>query len=96
MFLDLDENIASNWDLYLITIVTLLVGMLIYLRRPPVPNAEQPPQQPPAAANNEAPAAAATAAAPATAATAAAPAGATAVAQPAAVREHAPLLDDVQ
>lgn len=57
ILLQLDENIASNWDLYLITILTLLLGMVIYLRRPPAPEplpnqprAEQhnpPPQQPP-------------------------------------------------
>lgn len=31
----MDENIASNWDLYLITILTLVLGMIIYYRRPP-------------------------------------------------------------
>lgn len=40
MFVDLGENVASNWDLYLITIVTLLIGFLIYVRRPPL-HAEQ-------------------------------------------------------
>lgn len=39
--LGLDENIASNWDLYLITIITILLGMIIYSRRPPH---EAPPQ----------------------------------------------------
>lgn len=29
----LDENIAANWDLYLITILTLLLGFLTYTRR---------------------------------------------------------------
>lgn len=44
ILLQLDENIASNWDLYLITILTLLLGMVIYLRRPPAP---EPPPNPP-------------------------------------------------
>lgn len=44
ILLQLDENIASNWDLYLITILTLLLGMVIYLRRPPAP--EPLPNQP--------------------------------------------------
>lgn len=35
MLMGLDENIASNWDLYLITIVTIFLGMIIYSRRPP-------------------------------------------------------------
>lgn len=52
ILLQLDENIASNWDLYLITILTLLLGMVIYLRRPPAPeplhNQPNDEQQPPA------------------------------------------------
>lgn len=39
----LDKNIASNWDLYLITIITILLGMIIYSRRPPP---ELPPRPP--------------------------------------------------
>ncbi|XP_052860297.1 protein sel-1 homolog 1 [Anopheles cruzii] len=31
---DLDENIASNWDLYLITAITILFGAALYFRRP--------------------------------------------------------------
>lgn len=47
----MDENIASNWDLYLITVLTLLLGLMIYLRRPPGPvyEAPAPPPQPEAA-----------------------------------------------
>lgn len=33
----MDKNIASNWDLYLITILTVLLGLVFYFRRPPVP-----------------------------------------------------------
>ncbi|XP_061392292.1 protein sel-1 homolog 1 [Musca vetustissima] len=29
----LDENIAANWDLYMITILTLLLGFIMYTRR---------------------------------------------------------------
>ncbi len=55
ILLQLDENIASNWDLYLIKILTLLLGMVIYLRRhAPETLPNQPPddrqpvqQQPP-------------------------------------------------
>ena len=45
----LDENIASNWDLYLITVVTILLGMVIYSRRPTnqAPPAPQPENQAP-------------------------------------------------
>ncbi|XP_031619658.1 protein sel-1 homolog 1 [Contarinia nasturtii] len=32
---ELDKNIASNWDLYLITIFTILLGTIFYFRRPP-------------------------------------------------------------
>lgn len=32
---ELDKNIASNWDLYLITILTILLGTIFYFRRPP-------------------------------------------------------------
>lgn len=57
VILHLDENIASNWDLYLITILTLFLGMIIYFRRPTAPEANiqnnqnnaDTPQQPPAA-----------------------------------------------
>lgn len=35
MLMGLDENIASNWDLYLITVITIFLGMIIYSRRPP-------------------------------------------------------------
>lgn len=34
MLMGLDENIASNWDLYLITVMTIFLGMIIYSRRP--------------------------------------------------------------
>ncbi|XP_059618669.1 protein sel-1 homolog 1 [Phlebotomus argentipes] len=45
----LDENIASNWDLYLITILTLILGFTIWLMRPPhLQPAEPRPQPPPA------------------------------------------------
>jgi alpha-mannosidase II/SEL1 protein len=47
----LNENIASNWDLYLITIITILLGMIIYSRRPP-PETPQPSPQP-QSSNNE-------------------------------------------
>lgn len=47
----LDENIASNWDLYLITIITILLGMIIYSRRPP-PEAPTPQPSSPSQ-NNE-------------------------------------------
>lgn len=53
--LHLDENIASNWDLYLITLLTLVLGMIMYTRRPtqpPVNQEEQAPQQDHAAPNN--------------------------------------------
>lgn len=43
----LDENIASNWDLYLITILTLILGFTIWLMRPPHQQPAEPrPQQP--------------------------------------------------
>lgn len=38
---ELDKNIASNWDLYLITILTILLGMIFYFRRPPIQNIER-------------------------------------------------------
>ncbi|XP_037948535.1 protein sel-1 homolog 1 [Teleopsis dalmanni] len=38
----LDENIAANWDLYMITILTLLLGFIMYTRRP---YQQQQPQQ---------------------------------------------------
>lgn len=62
MLMGLDENIASNWDLYLITIITIFLGMIIYSRRPPpepLPNEQPTNEAPPAAAaprdTNEAP-----------------------------------------
>lgn len=45
VLLHLDENIASNWDLYLITILTLALGMIIYTRRPPAPTPTPAQQQ---------------------------------------------------
>lgn len=42
VLLNLDENIASNWDLYLITILTILLGAALYFRRPPGPGAANP------------------------------------------------------
>ncbi|KAH8381834.1 hypothetical protein KR009_000463 [Drosophila setifemur] len=30
----MDENIAANWDLYMITVLTLLLGIIMYMRRP--------------------------------------------------------------
>ncbi|XP_050080801.1 protein sel-1 homolog 1 [Anopheles maculipalpis] len=52
---NLDENIASNWDLYLITVITILCGAGVYFWRP-VPTV---PTSPPANQNdrigNEAP-----------------------------------------
>ncbi|XP_062538412.1 protein sel-1 homolog 1-like [Armigeres subalbatus] len=54
VLLELDENIASNWDLYLITMLTVVLGAALYFRRPP----------PPGAANYNQPAAAAPAAPP--------------------------------
>lgn len=38
---ELDKNIASNWDLYLITILTILLGTIFYFRRPAVQNVER-------------------------------------------------------
>uniref|UniRef100_A0A182Y7P1 Extracellular protein sel-1 n=1 Tax=Anopheles stephensi TaxID=30069 RepID=A0A182Y7P1_ANOST len=38
---NLDENIASNWDLYLITVITILCGAGVYFWRP-VPTAPTP------------------------------------------------------
>ncbi|XP_022223815.1 protein sel-1 homolog 1 [Drosophila obscura] len=38
----LDENIAANWDLYTITLLTLLLGFIMYTRRP----FQQPDVQP--------------------------------------------------
>ncbi|XP_070500245.1 protein sel-1 homolog 1 [Chironomus tepperi] len=49
----LNENIASNWDLYLITIITILLGMIIYSRRPP-PETPQPSPQPQTNSENSA------------------------------------------
>ncbi|XP_055373676.1 protein sel-1 homolog 1 [Condylostylus longicornis] len=53
--LHLDENIAANWDLYLITILTLLLGFVIYNRRPPQIQDNIGAQQPPRQNNNDAP-----------------------------------------
>lgn len=39
-----NQNIASNWDLYLITFLTIFFGMVFYFRRPPVPEAEDAPR----------------------------------------------------
>uniref|UniRef100_U5EUQ4 Putative extracellular protein sel-1 n=1 Tax=Corethrella appendiculata TaxID=1370023 RepID=U5EUQ4_9DIPT len=41
----LDENIALNWDLYLITILTILLGAIIYFRRPPQAIGDEQGQQ---------------------------------------------------
>ncbi|XP_017039849.1 protein sel-1 homolog 1 [Drosophila ficusphila] len=41
----MDENIAANWDLYMITFLTLLLGIIMYMRRP-VQQQDQPAQQP--------------------------------------------------
>ncbi|EDV43958.1 uncharacterized protein Dana_GF18742 [Drosophila ananassae] len=43
----MDESIAANWDLYMITILTLLLGIIMYMRRPFI-QPDQPAQQPPA------------------------------------------------
>ncbi|XP_058126856.1 protein sel-1 homolog 1 [Anopheles ziemanni] len=46
---NLDENIASNWDLYLITVITILFGAALYFRRPVAPAPPPPgghPRQP--------------------------------------------------
>lgn len=43
--LGLDENFSSNWDLYLITIITILLGMIIYSRRPPHEQQQQQASQ---------------------------------------------------
>ncbi|XP_034484544.1 protein sel-1 homolog 1 [Drosophila innubila] len=42
----MDENIAANWDLYLITILTLLLGIIMYARRPFQQPEQQVAQQP--------------------------------------------------
>ncbi|KAL7727843.1 hypothetical protein ACLKA6_019776 [Drosophila palustris] len=64
----MDENIAANWDLYMITILTLLLGIIMYTRRPfqQPEQAQAAAQQPPPQVNdmaampvNAAPAAAA-------------------------------------
>lgn len=48
IILQLDENIVSNWDLYLITFLTVLLGLIIYLRQPrPGQEQEQAAQQEP-------------------------------------------------
>eukprot|EP00099_Drosophila_melanogaster_P010122 NP_001262882.1 HMG-coA reductase degradation 3, isoform B [Drosophila melanogaster] len=41
----MDENIAANWDLYMITVLTLLLGIIMYMRRP-FQQPDQPAQQP--------------------------------------------------
>ncbi|XP_017091795.2 protein sel-1 homolog 1 [Drosophila bipectinata] len=43
----MDESIAANWDLYMITVLTLLLGIIMYMRRPFLQQ-DQPAQQPPA------------------------------------------------
>ncbi|XP_052900406.1 protein sel-1 homolog 1 [Anopheles moucheti] len=40
---NLDENIASNWDLYLITVITILCGAGLYFRRPVPVSIPEPP-----------------------------------------------------
>lgn len=45
ILLHLDENIVLNWDLYLITLLTMILGMIIYFRRPPLQAPHQPQQQ---------------------------------------------------
>lgn len=53
----LDENIAANWDLYMITILTLLLGFIMYTRRPyqnQPPPANNEDEQAPAATNDDA------------------------------------------
>lgn len=39
--LHLDENIVANWDLYLITILTLFLGLIMYMKRNPEPQAQE-------------------------------------------------------
>jgi hypothetical protein len=51
LLMGLDENIASNWDLYLITFGTIVLGIIIYSRRPP----NQPVQENPAPERRESP-----------------------------------------
>ncbi|XP_017084105.2 protein sel-1 homolog 1 [Drosophila eugracilis] len=41
----MDENIAANWDLYMITVLTLLLGIIMYMRRP-FQQPDQPAHQP--------------------------------------------------
>ncbi|EDW98183.1 protein sel-1 homolog 1 [Drosophila yakuba] len=41
----MDENIAANWDLYMITVLTLLLGIIMYMRRP-FQQPDLPAQQP--------------------------------------------------
>ncbi|XP_055906054.1 protein sel-1 homolog 1 [Eupeodes corollae] len=62
----MDENIAANWDLYMITVLTLLLGFIMYTRRPyqnQPPPANNEDEQGAAQANNDVPTAAATPAA---------------------------------
>lgn len=49
---ELDKNIASNWDLYLITILTILLGMIFYFRRPPQQNERDHPRSQETTANS--------------------------------------------
>uniref|UniRef100_A0A182SET3 Uncharacterized protein n=1 Tax=Anopheles maculatus TaxID=74869 RepID=A0A182SET3_9DIPT len=51
---NLDENIASNWDLYLITVITILCGAGVYFWRP-VPTAPMPATNPHDGARNDSP-----------------------------------------
>ncbi|KAM8707211.1 hypothetical protein ACLKA7_011326 [Drosophila subpalustris] len=50
----MDENIAANWDLYMITILTLLLGIIMYTRRPfqQPEQAQAAAQQPPPQVND--------------------------------------------
>lgn len=49
---ELDKNIASNWDLYLITILTILLGTIFYFRRPPQNNHRDHPRSQETTTNN--------------------------------------------
>lgn len=49
---ELDKNIASNWDLYLITILTILLGTIFYFRRPPQQNERDSPRSQETVANS--------------------------------------------
>lgn len=70
-WLDINAHMFANWDLYLISIMTLVFGMIVYLQRPEAEAAraaaaaQRQRAQAPAPAPAEAPAAAPVAAAPA-------------------------------